>query len=51
MGFGANGYFKVAKCKLGFIPSRQDLMELQRYLEFLDVVFLFVTSCSLVDFY
>jgi hypothetical protein len=51
MGFGAYGYIKVTKGKVGFILSRQELMKLQRGLEFLEVVFLVVTSCSLVDIY
>jgi len=51
MGFGAYGYIKVTKCKLGFFCSRQELMELQRDSEFLEVVFWVVTSYSLVDIY
>jgi len=51
MAFGAYGYIKVTKCKLGFVRSRLELTELQRDLEFLEVVFWVVTSCSLVDIY
>ena len=45
------GLHKVTKCKLDLILSRQELMEPQRDLEFLEVVFWVVMSCSLVDIY